>query len=80
MRGFLKLFRPQKLVYMCVCVSAPRLLITSHVKGTHNNQIMKFYGYSVSLYYTAIDKLYSHGLSKTSGHKYLPKKTKVMRY
>ena len=41
---------------MCVCVSPPlRALITSHMKSTRNNWIMKFYGFSVSLYDTAID-------------------------
>ena len=49
-------------VCVCVCVSPPpRLLIASHMKGTHNNRILKFYGYSVSLYDTTIDKLNRRG-------------------
>ena len=60
--------------YVCVCVSPPpRPLITSHVKGTRNNRIMKFYGYSVSLYDTAINKLNRRGLSNTAGCEHLPK-------
>ena len=39
-------------VCVCVCVSGPRALITSHVKGTRNNRIRKFYSFSVSLYDT----------------------------
>ena len=39
------------IVCVCVCVCPPlRPLITSHVKDTHNNRIMKFYGYFVALY------------------------------
>ena len=56
----------------CVCahvfvcpLSGP--LITSHVKGIRSNQIIKFYGYFVSLYDTAIDKLNRRGLSNTVG-------------
>ena len=63
-----------------VCVSAPRPLITSYVKGTRNNQIMMFYSYFVSLYNTAIDKLNRHGLSNTASRERLPKKSQVMRY
>ena len=61
-------------------VSPPRLLITSYVKGTRNNRIMKFYGYSVSLYDITIDKLNGHSLSNTSDRERLPKKSQVMRY
>ena len=57
-------------VCVCVCVR-PGPLITSHVKGTRNNWIVKFYGYSVSLYDTAIDKLNRHGLSNTAGRECL---------
>ena len=64
---------------MCVC-PPPRPLITSHVKGTHNNQIMKFYGYSVFLYDTAVNKLSKCGLSNAVGRERLPKKSQVMRY
>ena len=42
-------------------------LIISHVKGTRNNRIMKFYNYSVSLYDTAVEKLNRRGLSNTAG-------------
>ena len=48
--GFLKSFRPQTLVYVCVCVHPPRPLITSHMKGMRNNRIRQFYGSSISLY------------------------------
>ena len=66
-------------VCVCVCVSPPpRLLITSHVKGTCNNRIIKIYGYSISLYDTAVDKLNRHGLSNTAGRERLPKKSQVM--
>ena len=41
---------------------------------------MKFYGYSISLYDTAFDKLNRRGLSKTVGRERLPKKSQVMRY
>ena len=70
-------------VRVCVCARVcvpPGPLITSHMKGTRNNQIMKFYGYSVSLYDTAIDKLNRHGLSNTAGRERLPKKSQVMGY
>ena len=67
-------------VCVCVWVSAPRSLITSHVKGTRNNQIMKFYGYSGSLYETAVDKLNRCGLSNTASRERLPKKSEVMQY
>ena len=96
MPGFLKLLwlaHWYVCVYVCVCVCAcvracvcvcvcalPRPLITSHVKGTRNNQIMKFYGYSVSLYDTVIDKLNRRGLSNTVGRERLPKNSQVMRY
>ena len=45
--GFLKLFRPRMLVYVCVCVcvcvSPPlRPLITSHMKGMRNNRVRQF--------------------------------------
>ena len=63
-----------------MCVSAPRPLITRHVKGTRNNQIMKLYGYSVSLYDTAVNKLNRRGLSNTVGRECLPKKSQVMWY
>ena len=36
----------------CVCVSAPRLLKTIHVKWILNNQLNKLYCFSVSLYGT----------------------------
>ena len=76
MPGFLKLFCPQTLVY--VCVSAPRVLITSHVKGTRNNWIWQFYGF-LFLYMTlAVDKLNGCGFSNTACRECLPKKTKVM--
>ena len=66
---------------MCVCVSPPqRILITSHVKGTRNNQIMKFYSYSVSLYDTAVDKLNGRGLSNAVGRELPSKKSQVMQY
>ena len=65
--------------YVCVC-PPPRPLITSHVKGMRNNRIMKFYGYSVSLYDTTVDKLYSPGLSNNAGRECLPKKSQLMRY
>ena len=52
----------------------PRPLIKSHVKGTHNNQIMKFYGYSVSLYDTAVDKLNRCSLSNTVGRELTPER------
>ena len=66
---------------VCVCVILPpRSLITSHVKGTRHNRIMKFYGYSISLYDTAIDKLNRSGLSNTVFHECLPKKGQVIRY
>ena len=67
-------------VRACVCVSTPRPLITSHLKGTRNNRIKKFYGYSVSLYGTAVDKLNRCGLGNTAGHERHPKKSQVMRY
>ena len=41
---------------------------------------MKFYGYSVSLYDTALDKLNRRGLSNTASRERLPKKSEVMRY
>ena len=75
----LKSFYIQTLVYMSVC-PFPRALITSHVKGTLNSQIMEFYGFSISLYDTTVDKLNGHGLSNTAYCERLPKKTKVTRY
>ena len=44
----------------------------------HNNQIMKFYGYSFSLYDTTIDKLNSPGLSNNAGRECLLKKSQVI--
>ena len=58
----------------------PKPLITSHMKRTRNNQTIKFYDYSVSLYDTAIDKLNRRGLSNTAGREHLPKKSQVMWY
>ena len=72
--GFLKSFC---LLMLCVC---PDRIITSHMKDTCNNQIMKFYGFSISLYDTAINKLNDSGLSNTTHCKHLPKKTKVTQY
>ena len=60
--------------------SVLKVLITSHVKGIRNNQIMKLYGYSISLYDTTVNKLNRRGLSNTVGHERLPKKSQVMRY
>ena len=78
--GFLKLlWLVRQYVYVCVCVPL-RPLITSHMKGTGNNQIMKFYSYPVSLYDTAVDKLNRRGLSNTVGHECLPKKSQVKWY
>ena len=74
--GFLKLLWLVR-QYVCVCVPTLRPLITSHMKGTRNNWIMKFYGYIVSLYDTAIDKLNRCGLSNTAGHEHLPKQSQV---
>ena len=45
-----------------------------------NNRIMKFYGYSVSLYDTTVDKLNNPGLSNNAGREYLLKKSQVMQY
>ena len=41
---------------------------------------MKFYGYSVYLYDTAVNKLNKSGLSSTAGRECLPKKSQVMQY
>ena len=60
----------------CVCVCPPpRPLITSHVKGTRNNRVMKFYSYFVSLYDTAVDKLNRRDLSNIAGRERLLKKS-----
>ena len=77
MPGFLKSFYPGTLVY--VCVSLPRVLITSHLKGTRNMRIKKFYSFSISLYDIAVDKLNGMTLV-TLHHELLPKKTKVKQY
>ena len=63
-------------VGVCVCLLL-RALVTSHVKGTHNNRIRQFYGNSVSLYDTSVNKLNWHDLSNTALYEHLPKKTKV---
>ena len=65
-------------VYVCVCPQEG--LITSYVKVTCNNWISKFYGFSVSLCDTAVDRLNGCGLRNTVHCKCMPKKTKVMRY
>ena len=52
-------------VYVCVTLP-PRPLITSHMKGMCNNWIMKFYGFSISLYDNSVDKFNRHGLSSTA--------------
>ena len=81
--GFLKSFCPRTSVCLRVCVwvcPPPRPLITSHVKGMRNNWIMKFYGYSVSLYDTTIDKFNSPSLSNNAGRECLLKMSQVMRY
>ena len=66
----------------CVCmrVSTPEAINNQSREGTPNNEIMKFYGYSVSIYDTAIDKLNKQGLSNTAAHERLPKKRQVMQY
>ena len=66
-------------VFVCVCVCvcvclAPRPLITSHVKGSRNNRIMKFNSYSVSLYDTTVNKLNRRGLSNTAAWSCTPAK------
>ena len=55
-------------VRVCVCSKA---INNKSLEGTRNKWIMKFYGYSISLYDTAIDKLNSRGLSNTAGHEHL---------
>ena len=82
MPGFLKLLWLM-CQYVCTRVCPPLTpLITSYVKGTCNNQIMKFYGYSASLYDTGDDKLNRRGLiiSSTAGREHLPKYSQVMWY
>ena len=44
-----------------VCVCPPRVLKTIHVKGRLNNQLNKFYCFSMTL---AIDTVDGHGLIK----------------
>ena len=39
-----------------------------------------FYGYSVSLYDTTVNKLNKHGLSNTASLECLPKKSQIMQY
>ena len=51
-------------VCVCVCVFTPKALITSHMKGTHNNWIRQFYSFSIFLI-IAINKLNEHDLSNT---------------
>ena len=78
--GFLKLLWPVcQYAFVCVCLPLTPL-ITSHMKGTRNNQIMKFYSYSISLYDIVVNKLNRRGLSNTAGHESLPKKSQVMQY
>ena len=49
--GFLKLLWLARW-YVCVCVCPPpRPLITSHMKGTCNNWIIKFYSYSLFCFF-----------------------------
>ena len=80
--GFLNCFCLHVGMFACVCVCPPpRELITSDMKHMRNNQIKKFYGFSLFLYMTlAINKLNDRGLSKNVHHECLPKKTKIMRY
>ena len=76
---FLEIALARALVCLRVCPPL-RPFIASHMTGTCNNRIMRFYTYSVSLYNTAIDKLNRRGLSNTLGRKCLSKKSQVMRY
>ena len=48
--------------------------------STCNNQIMKCYGCSVSLYDTAVNKLNRRDLSNTASRERLPKKSQVTWY
>ena len=66
-------------VRMCVC-PLQRALITSHVKGKHNNWIRQFYDYSVHYMTLAIDKLNRRGLSNAVHHECPPKKTRITQY
>ena len=75
--GFLKQFL---LVRRYVCVSAPRALITSHVKHMHNNQIKQFTAFPFLHMTLASDKLNGRGLSNNARCECLPKKTKIMWY
>ena len=47
-------------VGVCVCVSAPRALIISHIKGMRNNRIRQFYGPPFLCTTIAVSKLNGH--------------------
>ena len=51
---------------LCVCVFAPRVLITVHVKGMHNNWLNQFYSFSLPYMTLAVHKLNGRGLSNNA--------------
>ena len=58
---------------VCVCLPLRALIrshmiITSHIKGTHNNRIRQFYSFLFLCLTLVIGKLNGHGLSSTVCH------------